>query len=144
MTRYWLGVVQREHVQRGVALGIAQVNHGSKAGLTRMSPGDGFAYYSPKTSYPDGDPLREFTAVGTVDDAEPWQAEEGDFRPWRRRVSYADDVRAAPIAPLLDVLELTRGNRNWGFVMRRGLVELSAADFRAIAEAMGADDLAAG
>lgn len=135
MTKYWLGVVQREHVLRGVRLGIAQVNHGAK-GVTRMSPGDGLVYYSPKTSYPHGDQLREFTAIGRIADAEPWQADEGDFRPWRRKVDYDVAAQATPIAPLLDALELTRGNRNWGFIMRRGQVELSEHDFRLIATEM--------
>ena len=45
--RYWLGVVQQDHVLRGVAAGIAQVNHGAKAPLERWHQADGFAYYSP-------------------------------------------------------------------------------------------------
>ena len=44
-----------------------------------------------------------------------------------------------PIAPLLEVLELTRGNRNWGFIMRRGQVEVTAHDFGVIATEMGAN-----
>lgn len=139
---FWLAVVQREHVLRAVALGIAQVNHGSKAGMQRMRPGDGVAYYSPKTAYPEGDPLREFTAIGVVDEGEPWQAEDGDVRPWRRRVLYVEGIRPAPIGSLLDVLELTRGRANWGIILRRGLVELSGHDFAHIAEAMGADAIA--
>ena len=135
--KYWLGVVQLAHVARGVSLGIAQTNHGVKSGIQRMSPGDGLVYYSPKIAYPDGDPLREFTAIGTVADAPPWQAEEGEFQPWRRSIEYDANATATPIAPLLDTLELTRGNRNWGFIMRRGQVELSQHDFRIIAAQMG-------
>jgi hypothetical protein len=71
MTKYWLGVVQREHVLRGVAGGFAQTNHGVKSGIQRMGPGDGLVYYSPKTAYPDGEPLRQFTAIGVVVDAPP-------------------------------------------------------------------------
>lgn len=138
MARYWLGVVQRAHVLRGVSLGIAQLNHGARAPLLRMQPGDGFAYYSPKTDYPDGAPLREFTAIGTVDEGEPWEAEDHGFHPWRRRIVYAEGVHAAPIAPLLDALELTRGQSNWGLILRRGFVELSEHDFRLVADAMGA------
>lgn len=140
--RYWLGVVQREHVLRGVALGIVQTNHGAKAGVARMQPGDGITYYSPKTAYPEGDPLREFTAIGTVDDGDIWQADDGDFRPWRRRAIYAEDARPAPIAPLLPVLDLTRGNANWGYQLRRGHLELTAHDFRVIAREMGVASLA--
>ena len=135
--RYWLGVVQRAHVLHGVELGIAQTNHGAKAGVLKMTPGDGFVYYSPKTSYPDGDPLRHFTAIGRIAPGEAYQADDGDFHPWRRAVAYDTTAHEAEIAPLLDVLELTRGNRNWGFIMRRGHLELSAHDFAAIAEAMG-------
>jgi hypothetical protein len=137
VTKYWLGVVQRSHVQRGVALGIAQMNHGARGGLDRMHPGDGLVFYSPKTEYPDGAPLREFTAIGTVADDAPWQAIDGDFRPWRRRVDFDLSARAAPIVPLLDALEFTRGNRNWGLALRRGQIELSAHDFEVIAQQMG-------
>ncbi len=144
--RYWLGVVQREHVLRGVALGIAQTNHGAKAGIARMEPGDGFVYYSPKTSYPDGEPLKAFTAIGRVAPGDVWQAQEpmgghGDFRPWRRKVDYDGAAVAVPIGPLLDALDLTRGNRNWGFQMRRGHLEVTQHDFELIAHEMGADSL---
>ncbi|CAN5350961.1 EVE domain-containing protein [soil metagenome] len=145
--RYWLGVVQREHVLRGVSLGIAQTNHGEKSGIQRMQAGDGLAYYSPKTSYPDGDPLREFTAIGRIADGDPWQADDPStgsgtgFRPWRRRVEYDESAHAVSITPMLEVLELTRGNRNWGFIMRRGLVEVTPHDFGVIATEMGAASL---
>ena len=43
--------------------------------------------------------------------------------PW----STTRSAHEAEIAPLLDVLELTRGNRNWGFIMRRGHLELTRA-----------------
>lgn len=141
--RYWLGVVQREHVLRGVALGIAQTNHGARAGVARMEPGDGFVYYSPKTSYPDGEPLKQFTAIGRIAPGDPWQADDGDFRPWRRKVDYDGTAVAAPIAPLLDVLDLTRGNSNWGFQLRRGHLEVTPHDFALIAREMGADSLLA-
>jgi hypothetical protein len=139
--KYWLGVVQRAHVLRGVALGIAQTNHGARAGIARMSPGDGFVYYSPKTDYPEGDPLREFTAIGIVADGEAWQADQGGFQPWRRRMEWADAARPVPIAPLLDVLDLSRGNTNWGYQLRRGHLEMTEHDFRIVAREMGADSL---
>jgi len=122
---------------RGVAAGIAQTNHGVKSGIQRMSPGDGLVYYAPRTAYPDGAALKEFTAIGRVADADPWQADEGEFQPWRRSIDYDATAHSAPIAPLLEVLEFTRGNRNWGFVLRRGQVELSHHDFAVIADAMG-------
>jgi hypothetical protein len=136
MTRYWLAVVQRAHVLRGVELGIVQTSHGAKGGIQRMSPGDGLVYYSPKTDYPEGDALREFTALGTVAEGDAWQETSGDFTPWRRAVEYDSNARAIPIAPLLDRLELTQGNRNWGFIMRRGQIELTEPDFLLIARQM--------
>lgn len=138
MTKYWLGVVQRSHVLKGVELGIAQTNHGKKTGLDRLTPADGFVYYSPKTDYPAGAPLKEFTAIGRVAEGEPWQADDGDFHPWRRKVHWNRSATSAPIAPLLDHLDLTRGNSNWGFALRRGLLEVTAHDFDLIADAMGA------
>lgn len=132
-----MGVVQLSHVRRGVDLGIIQTNHGSAAGVQRMRPGDGVVLYSPKTDYPDGDPLQRFTAIGTVSEGDAWQADEGHRHPWRRRVAWDDAAAQADIRPLLDVLEFSRGNPHWGGVMRRGNVELSEHDFRVIAEAMG-------
>lgn len=132
MTRYWMGVVSREHVRRGVQLGIAQANHGRRTPLQRMRPGDGIVYYSPRQRIRDGEMVKAFTAIGRIDDREPWQADEGDFQPWRRAVTYADATEA-PIKGL--DLELT-SKPNWGVQLRRGVLELSEHDFRAIEEAM--------
>ncbi len=128
----WLGVVSRSHVERGVDLGIAQVMHGKRAGLARMKPGDWLVYYSPRTAYPDGEPLKAFTAAGRITDDEVWQADEGDFHPYRRRVDYVPFERAVPVADLR--LELT-AEPNWGYQLRRGLIPLSDADLRIILHA---------
>jgi hypothetical protein len=144
--RFWLAVVHRDHVRRGVEQGIAQVNHGSKAGIQKLSPGDGLVYYSPKDVDPDGRSLQCFTAIGRIADGEPWQGASvamltGDVAPWRRRVEYVDGVTEVPIGPLLPVLDLTRDTPNWGWMMRRGLLEMTAHDFGIIATEMGADSL---
>ena len=128
--------MSRDHVLRGVALGIAQIGHGKKGGLQRMTPGDHLVYYSPRESLGDGAPLQAFTAIGRVADDEVWQADEGDVRPWRRRVVYDTSAVEAPIRPLIGVLELTQGP-SWGVRLRRGLLEVSPADFALIANAMG-------
>ncbi len=103
---YWLGVVSRAHVRRGIALGIAQIGHGKRGGLARMRSGDWLVYYSPR-ELRAGKPLQAFTAIGRVSDDEIWQADEGEFRPWRRRVAYATEAVDAPIQPLIDKLDLT-------------------------------------
>ncbi|MBF6297153.1 EVE domain-containing protein [Nocardia amamiensis] len=136
--RYWLAVVSREHVLRGVALGIAQANHGKRAAVERMRPGDGLVYYSPRERMRAGAAVRSFTAIGTIDDRPAWQADPQDggcFRPWRRSVSYRQRVRETPIDALRDHLDLT-SVPNWGMVLRRGLVELSAHDYALIARTM--------
>lgn len=134
--KYWIGVASKDHVMRGVKLGIAQIGHGKHHGLVRMHAGDGLVYYSPKERLEDGSPLQAFTAAGYVVDDELWQADEGDFRPWRRRVAYSTHCHSASIRPLLNVLSVTRGKQNWGYVFRYGLVEITETDFDGIMEAM--------
>ena len=138
MAKAWIGVVSREHVQMGVREGIAQLGHGKGAPLKRLSQGDWLVYYSPRTSWPDGDELRAFTAVGQVADGEIYQGEMGpDFHPFRRRITYRKEAREALIKPLLGYLSFSRETNNWGMVMRRGLVEITPEDLDMIADAMG-------
>jgi hypothetical protein len=139
--RYWLGVVHRDHVQRAVSLGVAQLNHGSREALRRMGESDGLVYYSPREYYPDGPLLRELTAIGRIADDEIYQAQDEDgsrWRPWRRRVDYDLTATNAPIRPLVPVLDLSRNDPNWGYQLRKGLVELSKHDFETIVAQMRA------
>jgi hypothetical protein len=46
-------------------------NHGKRAPLARMSAGDRLLVYSPKTTFPGGDPFRAIAIVGTVTGPEP-------------------------------------------------------------------------
>ena len=137
--RYWINTVSRDHVRRGVEGGFTQANHGKAAGLRRLAQGDLVAFYSPRTSYPDGDPLQRFTAIGRVIDAAPYQAEmTATFHPWRRRMAFVA-CQEAPIQPLLAELSFIPDPRRWGFVFRRGLFEIPGDDFGRIARAMQAD-----
>jgi len=130
---YWLGVVCRDHVRRGTELGIAQLGHGRRDLLTRLASGDWLVYYSPRTSLRGGAPLQACTAIGEVPDDEIWQAHEGDFHPWRRRVRYLPEATETPIRSLR--LDLTAAP-NWGHQLRRGLIQLSDHDFAAIRTTM--------
>ncbi|MFE5284309.1 EVE domain-containing protein [Nocardia sp. NPDC056611] len=142
-TRYWLGVVSRDHVRRGVELGFAQANHGKRAAVERMHAGDGLVYYSPRTGMREGEPIKAFTALGTIAEGPAWQVEAGPdsaagggcFRPWRRAVDYDRTARQTPIDTLRGELDLT-SVPNWGIVLRRGLIELTAHDFAVISRAM--------
>ena len=122
----WLGVASAEHVRRGVSLGIGQIGHGKRAGLARLRPGDALLYYSPVEQLGDRQPLRQFTAFGQVEDDVIWQADEGSFQPFRRRVAYLD-IRPVDLAEVRSELELTAG-AGWGYQLRRGLVALTDGD----------------
>ncbi|WP_253901540.1 EVE domain-containing protein [Arthrobacter sp. PAMC 25486] len=132
----WLGVVSAEHVRRAVALGIAQIGHGQRVGLARMHAGDTLIYYSPIERMGDKVPLQQFTAFGTVSDDEIWQAEEGDFKPFRRHVAYLPTIPVG-LAGVRDRLHLT-AEPNWGYQLRRGLVLLDAHDVDVLRQAMTA------
>jgi hypothetical protein len=64
-------VASRDHARRGLADGFIMVNHGKRAPLARMSVGDRVLVYSPKTTFPDGDPFQAIAIVATVTGAEP-------------------------------------------------------------------------
>ncbi|SEB86843.1 EVE domain-containing protein [Paramicrobacterium humi] len=136
--RYWLGVVQRDHVREAVRLGIGQLNHGSRDDIARLAEADGLVYYSPREEI-DGEPLRAFTAIGRVADADVYSADRlagAAARHWRRRIDWYRPAVEAPIRPLRDHLEFTRNKRNWGMQLRRGVLELSRHDWDVIREAM--------
>ena len=135
--RTWLGVVSRTHVMRGVAGGFAQVCHGKAQPLRRMKPGDILIYYSPSVEM-HGQPLQAFTALGEVVDDEVFQFDMGGgFVPFRRRVRYAAATEVA-LEKVRDNLDLCAA-KNWGIVLRRGLVPLSARDADTLASAMGVE-----
>jgi len=133
--RYWLGVVSKEHVLKGVQGGFAQVCHGKKGPLSKMSRGDGFIYYSPKIAMDRPCPCKCFTAIGTIKNGHVYQVEmTPTFHPFRIDVEYFL-FKEAPLKSLFDQLSFTQG-RNWGMQLRRGLLEISEKDFLTIARAM--------
>lgn len=136
--RYWLGVVQRDHVRDAVRLGIGQLNHGSRDDISRLGEADGLVYYSPRDTI-DGEPLKAFTAIGRVADTDVYSADRVQgavARLWRRRIDWYRPAIEAPIRPLRAHLEFTRSTRNWGMQLRRGVIELSRHDWDIIREAM--------
>lgn len=137
----WIAVASAEHVQRGRSEGFMQVCNGKATPLRRVKPGSRVVYYSPTQTFGGGDRLQAFTALGIVRDVEAYQVDMGGgFHPFRRDIDWIE-TRPAPIKPLLDRLELTKGQRNWGQKFRFGLVAISAQDMSVIAAAMGAPDL---
>jgi hypothetical protein len=137
--RFWIGVVSRDHVQLGVAGGFIQLNHGKKAPLQRLHAGDGVVFYSPRTSYPDGEPWQMFTAIGVVRTGKIYQGDMGGgFKPFRVDVRFFK-ARGAEIRPLLGKLSFIRDKAHWGAALRFGHLKVPTQDFKVIAAAMGRD-----
>ncbi len=119
-----------------------QVCHGKSGPLIRIRPGDTVLYYSPSTEMRGGAKVQSFTAAGRVIEREPYRFDMGGgFVPLRRDVDWFAAM-PAPIQPLLDRLEFTRGRRNWGSVFRFGVVKVSDTDRDVILGAMGVFDRA--
>ena len=137
---HWIAVASADHVATGRALGIMQVGHGKGAPLQRLHAGDSVAYYSPVRQYGSKQACQSFTAIGVVRDDRIYQTDMGGgFQPFRRDVDFLP-AREVPIRPLLDSLSFTRGNRNWGYAFRFGLLKVTAEDMALIAQAMGVAD----
>lgn len=136
--RYWLGVVSKNHVLKGVEKGFAQVCHGKKAPLEKLKSEDGFIYYSPKIAMGSPEPCKYFTAIGKIKNGNIYQVEmTPDFHPFRIDIEYYP-CKETSIIPLMNQLELT-AKKSWGMQLLRGLLEISKGDFFTIAEAMGVD-----
>ena len=95
--------------------------------------------YSPRTAYPDGEPLQAFTAIGVVSTGKVYQVEmTEDFRPYRIDVRFLK-AKEAPIKPLIDALSFIKSKTHWGAAFRFGQIKIPAEDFKLIAKAMGVE-----
>jgi hypothetical protein len=136
--RFWIGVASRDHVNVAVKGAFVQLNHGQKAPLGRLKAGDGVIIYSPRTAYPDGEPLQAFTAIGTVVTGEVYQVQvTPGFKPHRVDVQFVP-CKEAHIKPLVKHLSFIISKSHWGAAFRFGIVEVPVSDFALIAERMGA------
>ena len=123
----------------GVKGGFIQLNHGKRAPLQRLSASDGVVFYSPRTSYPDGEPLQAFTAIGRVKTGEVYRVQmTSRFKPFRADVKFLK-AKEAPIRPLIDRLSFIKDKAHWGARFRFGHLNIREADFALIAAAMGRD-----
>jgi hypothetical protein len=134
--RYWIVVVSKDHVARGIAGGFVQANHGKVAPLKRMTVNDRVICYSPKVSYSGNEALQAFTAIGQVAEGEVYQYKmTDDFIPWRRNINF-HACREAPIAPLVGELSFITNKAAWGYPFRFGFFEIPEHDFKLISDAM--------
>jgi hypothetical protein len=136
----WINTVSRDHVERGVRGRFTQATHGRPTMLHKMARGDWIIFYSPKTAYPDGEPLQAFTAIGQVADDEAYQDEVAaglapDLTPWRRNVDFLPCAEA-PIRPLLEDLDFVEDKTRWGYRFRAGVFKIDDHDLEVIRSAM--------
>jgi hypothetical protein len=138
----WIAVASAEHARRGCATpqhGFMQVCHGKCAPLKRVQASDHVAYYAPSITLGGKDRLQSFVSIGLVQPGNPYAFDMGGgFVPYRRDVIYVE-AKDAPIGPLLDHFEFVEDRTRWGYKFRFGLLKVSDADMRLIAEAMQAD-----
>jgi len=134
--RYWIVVVSKDHLARGVEGGFMQANHGKEAPLKKLKPGDWVIFYSPKQTYGGKEPLQAFTAIGQVKGDEIYHHKmSDDFVPYRRNVNFYKCTET-PIEPLIPNLNFIENKKAWGFKFRFGFFEIKEPDFKLIKSTM--------
>ena len=137
--KYWINTVSKDHLQRGIAGGFTQANHGKPQALRRLSVGDYIVFYSPKTAYEGGEPLQTFTGIARVTGDEVYQFQMSEnFVPYRIDVEFVQTDETS-IRPLIDDLEFIQDKQRWGYKFRFGMFEIQKQDFDLISKAMHAD-----
>jgi len=136
VTKYWINVISKEHVLRGVKDGITQSGHGKEAPLRKMKKGDWIIFYSPKQSLEGNEKLQAFTAIGQLPDDIIYQYEISvTFKPFRRKVDFTK-AKEVSILPLIEQLEFIKNKKHWGFMFTFGLFGISKKDFNYISKQM--------
>ena len=137
--KYWIIVASKDHLQRGLAGGFIQANHGKAAPLKRMHAGDWVIFYSPKVEYDKPEKCQCFTAIVRVVDENVYQQDMGGgFVPSRLKVRFLPS-KEIPIHPLIDELTFIKDKTHWGAPFRFGTLQIPEEDFRLIANKMVED-----
>ena len=136
MTKYFIIVASKDHVQVGKKNGVAQAGHGRKDLVSKLSKGDWIVYYAAKDKLEEGKPYQKFVAICQVADDEPHQPDvKSGFKPFRRTVRYIE-TGEAEITPLLEKLSFIKNKKRWGFYLIAGFREITKEDFTVIKNAM--------
>lgn len=136
MTKFWIGVACKEHVENGIKLGICQFCQGKSTPAKRLSQGDFLIYYSSKHKMEEPNLYQKFTAIGIVKDDLTHQVEmENGFRPFRRNIDYLQ-AHHVDIKPLIPRLPFIKNKQSWGYVFRYGFLEIDQESFEIIASQM--------
>lgn len=130
--KYWINTISKEHVLIGKKDGIVQANHGKDTPLKRLNVGDKIIFYSPKTAFENGEPLKAFTAIATISNEKIYQVElSKDFKPFRMNAKY-EECKEVEIVPLIEKLDFIRNKKSWGYMFRFGLFQIKEHDFNLI------------
>jgi hypothetical protein len=133
---FWVVVVSKDHIARGVAGGFMQANHGKLGPLKRMTVGDWMIAYSPKQTLKGGEPCQAFTAIGQVADDKIYQYKmTEDFTPYRRNIKYYI-CRETSIVPLIESLDFITNKKSWGYQFQFGFFGIPKHDFELIRSKM--------
>ena len=134
--KYWITVVSKDHIKRGVAGGFMQANHGKPGALKKLKVNDWVIFYSPKVTYAGDEKLQAFTAIGQVADEKLYQHKMSeDFIPYRRNINFYP-CKEVPIAPLIGSLDFITDKKLWGYRFRFGFLEINEHDFNLLKEKM--------
>lgn len=130
--RYWVTVVSKDHVLRGVGGNFMQANHGKASSLKKLHTGDWVIFYSPKLKYEGDEKLQAFKAIWQVADEELYQYQMSEcFMPYRRNINFYP-CNDGPIVPLIGSLDFIENKRSWGYRFRFGFFEIDQHDFTLI------------
>ena len=133
---YWIIVASKDHLQRGLAGGFIQANHGKAAPLKRMHTGDWVIFYSPKLEFEKPEKLQCFTAICKVVDENIYQHDMGGgFIPFRRNVEFLPS-KDISILPLINYLTFIKDKTHWGAPFRFRTLQIPGQDFHLIAGMM--------
>ncbi|MEO6849443.1 MAG: EVE domain-containing protein [Mucilaginibacter sp.] len=132
--RYWITVVSKDRLQRGIAGSFMQANHGKSGPLKKMSQGDWVIFYSPKMTMNGDEKLQAFTAIGQVIDDKIYQHQmSADFIPFRRNIKFYDCIET-PVISLVDDLDFIKNKSSWGYPFRFGFFGIEEHDFMLLKE----------
>jgi hypothetical protein len=134
--QFWVGVVSREHVHRGVEGGFIQLSHGEEstaaAHACRRWSRHTRRERRIRAASRCSTSLPSVIATGQIHQVEMSE----DFKPYRVDVSFFKSTEV-PIKPLVDRLSFIKNKTHWGAAFRFGYIKVPAPDFALIAEEMG-------
>lgn len=140
MRKYWIGVVSKKHIDRGVEGNFIQLCHGKEAPLKRMAQDDVIFIYSPTIELGSKEKYQCFSAIGKMknDVIYPYETSP-DFTPNRRDVEFLENIKPALIHDLIEELDFIIDKKKYGAQFRFGHFEINQKDAMTIWNAMRLD-----